>query len=197
MLYKIKSSLTPQYLTDLLPPENCKVIQYSLRNNKDIKVPFTRLEVFKRSFFPAAIRLWNKLDEMVRSRQTLALFKVSLKQRYPEPNILYFYGQRWASVHHSRIRMGCSKLNYDLCYKLYVTDDPACQCGAAMETAYHFFLECPNFNQIRGILLATIEPVSECNINVILNGNKHLSKANNYTIFDAVHAFIISSNRFL
>ena len=123
MLYKIKSSLIPQYLTYLLSPENCKVIQYSLRNSKDIKVHLTRLEFFKRSFFPAAIRLWNKLDEMVRSR----LFKVSVKQRYPEPNIQYFYGQRWASVYHSRICMGCSKLNYDQCYKLYVTDDPACQ----------------------------------------------------------------------
>ena len=197
MLYKVKSSLSPKYLTDLLPPENSKVIQYSLRNNKDIKVPFTRLEVFKRSFFPAAIKLWNKLDVNIRSCQTLSLFKQSLKQRYPEPNILYFYGQRWASVHHSRMRMGCSKLNYDLCYKLYVTDDPACQCGAPMENAYHFFLECRNFNLIRRNLLASIEPYSECNINVILNGNNDLSKDNNFLIFDAVHKFIINSNRFI
>ena len=93
--------------------------------------------------------------------------------------------------------MGCSKLNYDLCYKLYVTDDPACQCGARMENAYHFFLECRNFNLISSNLLASIEPYSECNINVTLNGNNALSKDNNFLIFDAVHKFIINSNRFI
>ena len=62
MLYRIKNDLSPDYLKCLLPADNTEVIHYNLRNNRNIKLPFSRLESFRRSFFPRAIRLWKALS---------------------------------------------------------------------------------------------------------------------------------------
>ena len=78
MLFKIKNHEAPEYLCELLPPENHEYICYNLRNNKNIKVPFTRLETFKRSFFPYSIRLWNSLSKKTRASSSLSEFKQSL-----------------------------------------------------------------------------------------------------------------------
>ena len=93
--YKIKHLLVLTYLCQLMPQLNNAYIQYHLRNIEDIRLPYSRLEVFKRSFFPAAIRLWNRLGLDVQNAPTLSLFKKAIKADFPEANILYFYGKRW------------------------------------------------------------------------------------------------------
>ena len=120
MVYKIKNGLTPGYLVDIMPRENHEYIRYNLRNNQDISVPYTRLEIFRRSFVPFAINLWNKLSQANRNEPTLLAFKHSLIKERDEPNVLYYYGNRWPSIHHSRLRIGCSKFNHDLHYNLHV-----------------------------------------------------------------------------
>ena len=126
----------PEYLKVLLPQENKDIIQYNLRNREDIRVPTARLETFKRSFFWNAIALWNILPNFMRNSLTLADFKDNIKKRNGnEPNVLYYYGKRWPAVHHSRLRLGCSKLNFDLCNNLHVTNSQSCRCGATAEHA--------------------------------------------------------------
>ena len=115
MLFNMKNDLTPSYLTELLPKENQEVVAYRLRNNSNIRIPFARLETYRRSFLPSAVRLWNRLDIDVRSKPTTEGFKSAIRSEYPEANVLYFYGQRWAATHHARLRMGCSKLKCHLC----------------------------------------------------------------------------------
>ena len=107
-------SKVPNYLYDLLPKHNAETVSYSLRNNEHIKLPMSKKELFRRSFFPSAIRLWNKLKTNVRNAPSLKVLKLLLKKEFPEKPTLYYYGERWTSVHHSRLRMQCSKLNYDL-----------------------------------------------------------------------------------
>ena len=137
MLFKIVTGRAPSYLTDILLDLN-RPRNYRLRNCLDIKVPLCRLESYKRSFFPRAIGLWNDLANPTKSADSVESFKQLLKGEQKELQVLYYYGQRWPSVHHARMRIGCSKLNYDLHFNLHVVDRPNCECGAKYETAEHF-----------------------------------------------------------
>ena len=196
MLFKIKNHISPNYLFELLPQQNAAYISYSLRNNNNIKLPITNREAFRRSFFPTAIRLWNRLNLNIRNSTSLYIFKQSLKKEYPEKPIMYYYGKRWASVHHARLRMQCSSLNFDLCCRLYVRDNPSCRCGANNETACHFFMHCPLYKDIQTKLIADVTKHTVCNTETLLFGNENLPKDANRHIFDAVHEFITQSNRF-
>ena len=127
------------------------------------------------------------MDHDIRFCPNLCLFKEKLLSLTPEPRIIYYYGKRWASIHHSRLRMGCSLLNYDLCYKVYVRDDPSCNCGAPLETSYHYFFQCPRYNLIRNDLDNTINAFSSFTLKLLLYSDPDLSYDSNKTIFDAVH----------
>jgi len=195
MLYKIKNNLAPIYLQHLIPPENYEHIRYNLRNNHDIVVPPVRLESYRRSFVPYSIALWNQLPIQKRNVASLEQFKNAIFEK-SNCNVLYYYGKRWPSIHHARIRLGCSKLKSDLCYNLHVIDEPMCDCGLEEENPTHFFFSCPTFTDIRLQLFNSISVYSHVDIKVILEGNPDLNEEQNQSIFDAVHYFIEVSNRF-
>ena len=117
MMFKIKNNLSPEYLTYLLPPDNAERTTYNLRNRDDIYLPTFRLESYRRSFIPYATRVWNDLPLELRNLNNLKDFRTKLYCDKPEPSILYYYGQRWPAIHHARMRIGCSKLQYDLNFK--------------------------------------------------------------------------------
>ena len=182
---------------DLLPPENREYTTYNLRHGNNIVLPFTRLESFKRSYIPFSIKLWNALSIEVRHAPSLRDFKNHLTKDKKEPTLLYYYGSRWASIHHARLRLGCSKLKYDLCFNLHVVDSPSCACGAPWEDANHFFCDCPLYDDIRPDLINAVLPVANFNIHNLLYGNKDLQYVENTGIFDAVHLFLTKSMRFV
>ena len=132
-----------------------------------------------------------------RNKPSLDAIKKSLLADRLDPNVLFYYGHRWPSIHHARMRIGCSKLNYDLCYNLHVTANPSCPCGALIENAHHFFLICPNYDNIRLPLFNAISVYTEVTIDTILYGNQKLKIDLNKVIFDAVHDNIVSTNRFM
>ena len=138
MMFKIVSGRSPPYLHNILSELNGQK-NYSLRNSLNLRIPFCRLECYKRSFFPRTIKLWNKLPVEKRSADSVKSFqKQFIKDREPSQS-LYYYGSRWPSVHHARMRIGCSKLNFDLHFNLRVVNSPSCACGAPHESAEHFF----------------------------------------------------------
>ena len=75
-------------------------------------------------------------------------------------------------------------------------DNASCHCGAVSESPYHYFFECPDYNELRAILVQTIERYTECTLNTVLCGVKDLNVGENRAIFDAVHTFITESRRF-
>ncbi len=196
MMYKIKNNLTAEYLGEVLPPDNNELTHYNLRNSQNIAVPVARLETFRKSFIPFAINLWNNLSLHVRQVESLEEFKMALKKMKKEPNILYYYGKRWPSVHHSRIRIGCSKLNHDLCYNLHVIGEPNCSCGEEIEDAYHYFLDCPKYTDFRTDLFNAISVYEQVNMETVLQGNVNLTEIQNMAIFEAVHLYIERTKRF-
>ena len=146
---------------------------------------------------PAFTRLHEcNLPINTRHAPTLESFKYTLRKSYRESNILYYYGQRWPAIHHARLRIGCSKLKYDLCFNLHVIDDPSCSCGAHIEDAEHFFLFCPNYNDIRVNSYTSFPDMNYFDISTILYGNHDLPVEANKAVFEAVHKFMIDSKRF-
>ena len=116
MMYKLLNNLTPIYLSELCPISNNSRTNYNLRNNYNLSVPPSRTERHKKSFLPSAIRLWNLLPVEVRNCQNLAVFKKRLIKwnKYPVRNRLYYFGNRYLAVLHTRLRLGNSALNYNL-----------------------------------------------------------------------------------
>ena len=94
------------------------------------------------------------------------------------------------------MRMGCSKLNNDLCYNLHVINDPNCICCGQIEDAFHFFFVCLKYERIRLILVNTISKYCYINLQIVLYGNPDLSVTINRQIIDAVHTYIVESKRF-
>ena len=99
-------------------------------------------------------------------------------------------------MHHARIRIGCSKLNHDLCNNLHVIGDPYCICGEDIEDAYHYFLDCLIYLDLRTDLFNGISAYTQVTLGTILHGNEHLSIIQNRAIFDAVHLYIERTQRF-
>ena len=199
MMFKIKNKKAPQYLCNILPGENKDRSTRVLRNQQNIaQIPgkYLHLETFKNSFIPRGIGLWNSLPVPMKKVKTFETFTSELKKNKKEPNIMFYYGQRWPSVHHARIRIGCSKLNFDLCRKLHVIDYQTCVCGHKKEDAHHFFMTCIKYSDIRMELFNTISVYSNVTLSIILHGNPKLSSDKNKYIFDAVHKFITDTKRF-
>ena len=168
---------------------------YRLRNNINIRVPYCRLETYKKSFFPRTISLWNGLVPQVKASDSYVTFKSCFKAKTDEFEILYYYGDRWPAVHHARMRMGCSKLNYDLYHNLLVVESPACPCGFNQETAEHFLLHCHLWDEERLILYDAVQhviPVAAEN----LFGCRDVDLDINKVVFKAVHSFIKTTKRF-
>ena len=101
--------------------------RYNFRNT-DMHLIYTRTEAFRSSFFPCLFRLWNELDESVKSANTLASFKSQLFKNKTKKNNYHEYGWRKMNTILASIRMYCSKLNDDLSSN-NVTDINTCNCG--------------------------------------------------------------------
>ena len=193
MMYKIINGYSPLYLSNLIDQDVNQF--YNFRQQRALRVPLCRLEVFKRSFFPRTINLWNDLPLQFRSVTSLEEFKRKFKPEQTELLLLYYYGERWPSVHHARMRLRCSKLNDDLCNHLHVVDNPSCSCGAEVENAQHYLLDCPNYIDERHDLANTIGN-DNMFIQNLLFGNPNLSLEQNKEVFKAVHLFIMKTERF-
>jgi len=194
-MYKIINGLTPQCLCNIVVEGN-QNRPYNFCRTNALKEPHCRLETYRKSFFPRTIKLWNNLPNVTQSASSLDKFKLNFKPELTDILLLYYYGERWPSVHHARMRIGCSKLNADLCNNLHVVDHPGCPCGAPLESAHHFFFECPRYIVERNSLFNYVERIIDVSLANLLYGNKNISLDENKRVFDAVHQFIIATNRF-
>ena len=101
-------------MQDLLPPLVGDDSQYQLRNYLDFIAPMCRLEIYKKSFFPSAISLWNSLPIDIRNIIDECKFKKAVSIKPAPPPKHFFFGERKFSIIHTRLRNNCSNLNNDL-----------------------------------------------------------------------------------
>ena len=107
----------------------------------------------------------------------------------------YNVGRRTLQIYHLRLRTNCSSLNFHL-YSKNLAESPNCVCGV-VESAKHFRLECPKFQQMRLDMMNIISTISEPRLNTLLYGDKKLDNHANEVIFLTVQQFISQTKRFI
>ena len=100
LFYKMKNSITPSYLSDLIPTQNNPA--YLLCSANDVPTLHTRTQSYGSSFLPFTIREWNALPLGVRNAPTLPAFKTLLQHRtVPWSANLYTHGSRRMHIYHT------------------------------------------------------------------------------------------------
>jgi hypothetical protein len=202
LFYNIKNGHAPNYLRELIPPTVQSTTIYPLRNGSDLIIPFCRLSITTESFIPSTVKLWNRLDQFDRNLDTLTKFKKAIRKeqsdntkRIPKH---FYYGPRKLNIILTQLRNSYSFLNYDLS-KVNIVNDAACSCGAPREDAFHYFFTCPNYTEIRRIMMNNLNWVqtSDLNLNLLTRGSDDLTYEENINIIKHVFNFIKSSKRFL
>ena len=114
LFYKIVHGMAPMYLQNLLPKFVYVRNRHNVRSNQNLSSLRVRTKLFDTSFFPSSIRLWNNLPLCLRNSETVEEFRVKLNKSIKKANDLHYVGERRSSVLHARLRVRCSKLNFDL-----------------------------------------------------------------------------------
>lgn len=196
-MFKLTKGEGPRYLSTLLPQAVGEKTHYSLRSRHNLSIPFSRLDILKKSFIPRTLLLWNDLDLSTRESDCLSSFKMKICPTNNKNPLFYYAVNRYAGVIHARLRTGCSKLNAHLCNNLHVIDDESCSCGHFREDPFHFFMECPRYVALRNELFTKVVQYSNFNISTLLYGDPDLSLSENCKLFEAVQLYITDSERFV
>ena len=195
LFYKMLHDMTPPYLSSLIPQPVGATTRYNLRNSGNLQTPLCRSKLYKESFIPSFIHLWNSLPQETRDSPTLAAFKHSLQNSsVTKPPPFYRIGQRDAQIHHTRLRTNCSALNLTL-FQKNVVESPLCHCGE-LESTDHYFFICQTYNDQRQQLLNTVNPICNATSILLLFGDSSLTLDQNIIIFDAVQKYILATKRF-
>ena len=89
--YKMLHGHVPPYLSTYLPRKTGDIEVYSLRKANNIKPYKCHCELYKTSYFPSSVILWNVLNATLQHCSSLNTFKVLYKNSFslnPHPNIL-------------------------------------------------------------------------------------------------------------
>jgi hypothetical protein len=198
LMYTIVHGNAPAYLIDLVPGLVASRTGYQLRNRHDLDVPLARINVYANSFYPTVTRIWNSLSLRLKNAPSVDAFKAYHKRSLPKKNALYFFGNRFVSTIHARMRIGNSPLKADLAKILHVVDSPLCPCGGGEdENPEHFFFRCQLFNEQRDTLVNDLLPLNITNVDELLYGLSTADHITNLHIFGAVHKYIKETKRFV
>ena len=199
-MYKIVHNLVPNYLRNIFLhfPTPDKTFNYFTRRRSDLPHFRARTDLFNKSFFPSATRLWNLLPLATRNSPSLSQFKSKLEHQTVRPvkhPSLYYVGKRKLAVLHARLRMGRSQLNQHL-FQIGVKDSPDCICGTGIEDVWHFFFSCPRYIVPRNKLHSSIINLAPFTLETLLLGSAVCNVENNKSIFLCVHDYIEDTRRF-
>ena len=195
LFYKIIKGLTPTYLKDRLPPLVTTVNPYHRRNPLDRYVPFCRLKTYKESFFPSTSLAWNALPDHIKQSETISQFKKYLNRNDITVPTYYYSNNRKLEIIHCKLRLGISDLKADM-FNRHLTDNKACECGSDNETAEHFLLTCPLYDNIRMDTINTIPDFNTLDVDCLTNGCRNGTTIANKQIFQKVHEYILQTKRF-
>ena len=194
MFYKMQNSLSPDYLSSLVPPTIGNTTNYPLRNFADLLTIHASSQLYYNSFLPSEIRDWNELPEDVRNLPSIATFKRKLNSDIVKIPPFYFDGVRLGQIYHARLRTSCSSLNQQI-FSKNIIDSPLCVCQV-IEDTYHFLFNCERFYNIRQELFDKITRICQPTLKILLFGSEQLTDIENRQIFIAVQEFLVKSKRF-
>ncbi|MEW8544911.1 MAG: reverse transcriptase family protein [Candidatus Thiodiazotropha sp.] len=193
IFYKIMNGLTPDYLSDLVPPLIQDTTHYNLRNSNDTQTLHANTNLYFNSFFPSTIRAWNDLPEQTKQATSVASFKYLLNKDLKRPPAYFNAGTRAGQVLQARLRTECSSLNSHL-YRKNVVSSPSCSCGG-FESVHHFFFACPKYSIQRNRYLP--DDLHNFTTHDLLFGKENVPFRENESLFLKVQDFVIKSGRFI
>ena len=194
LFYKMVHSLTPLYLSSLVPSLVSDNSHYNLRNSNNLRTIQTRTVLYSSSFLPSVIVQWNELPTHVRNSGSLEIFKRNISTNKHTPPKYYYTGDRMSQILHTRLRTNCSSLNLCL-FQKNIVESPLCSCGD-IESTDHYLLRCTKYTDIRMELLNTLQPMFIVTSELLLYGSSAYSDEANSFIFENVQRFIKNSKRF-
>ena len=199
-MYKIIHNIGPDYLRNVFPhiPDANTRFSYNTRRKFDIPHFRVRTDLYDRSFFPSATRLWNSLPLDIRNITPLSQFVLKIKPDSSCPvqdYSLYNVGDRFMAIQHARLRMGSSQLHEHL-YKIGVKDSPLCSCNQGIEDSWHYFFICTRYASYRNMLHTFVITHAPFTLQTLLYGSSTCCLAINKAIFLAVQKYISDTKRF-
>ena len=202
-LYKVIANKSPSYLFNMTPTKNTSRPTQETDNTPLLG---TKHNFFLNSYFPAAIKEWNRLDIDIWKSNSITIFK---------KRIVIFIRPLSNKVSNSRNPQGRKLLTRlllglsHLCYHKFKhtvldTINPLCSCGSDIEATLNFFFYGPNFMECRNTLLSKISEINSdlitCNdlllTETLLFGDNSFSQYDNSRTLDATSTFIVTSKRF-
>ena len=132
------------------------------RGSDNIPLLGTKHKFFQNSYFPAAIKEWNRLDIDIRKSDSISIFKKRILSFIrPLPNKVSNSHNPQGLKLLTRLRLGVTHLRcHKFKHNFLDTINPLCSCGSDIETTLHFLLYCPNVMERRSTFLVKI-----CEIN--------------------------------
>ena len=120
---------------------------YLTRNSNNIKQIFCRSEYFANSFFPYAIKEWNKLSLEIRNSESYSLFNKSwLKFIRTIPNSVFIVPNIYQIKLLTRLCVGLRHLReHKFRHNFQDAINLLCSCSLKIESISHCFLRCQNF----------------------------------------------------
>jgi hypothetical protein len=143
----MKNNLEPHYLSDHVPPSIGSEHRYPLRNADDTQYIRTNTEFYYKSFLPSVIRDLNSHPTTLQTQTDTTLTSFKRLLNIDMPKYVYLPIFFAVSVNYKFFIQDCSSLSADL-FDKNITDSPLCEWGAR-ENAYHSFLECPKYTNLR------------------------------------------------
>ena len=166
MFYKIVNESAPVYLSEHIPTR--RVIQRTLRGERQEIFPLYRTERYVNSFFPYSNKMWKELDEEAKCKPSVQCFKKHLNSFIRPPGHSVFgVRDKFGVKLLTKIRVGFSDLRDHRFDHNFNCVSPTCPCGSEDETSVHYFLRCPRFVRHRTELLTKISEIITSDVSVL------------------------------
>ena len=181
-MYKVNNGIVPSHIQDLVS----EILNYPLRNNRNISVPFNRTSISQKSCISSSIRLWNSLEDDLKNLSTLQTFKKHITSSFNNSCVPSHFtiGNRYISILHNDL------------FRNHLRDNPLCDLRGVIEDAIHYFFHCRKFTMERQVFNDTVRVFQPLSFDMILCGNFNLNMENNIVLFRAVHRYIHATKRF-
>ena len=153
-------------------------------------------ELYRESFLPNVIRIWNELDDVMQLIDDESKLKWKLKNTSIwKVNPMYDLEiTRLSGIHMTRLRCQNSNLKKTL-YERLMSDTSSCECGEENESDSHYFLNCVLYNNCREEVVSKI-PLECWNLETIYHGSDRYENDLNLLIAKTAQEYVTDTKRF-
>ena len=183
----------------MLPPTEDTTSNYNLRNGHKFRAAKTRPSQSQKSIFNNCIKLWNDLDQAIKSISDFRTFKKNISTKILDNPLYYVSIGRKYDIVHSQLRLQCSDL-FEHLFMNHVRENSFCHCNStSVESCYHYFFQCPLYINQRFEMISKITtfcPNVHVTTDLLLYGSEEYDSETNAKIFKIVQTYLKDSERF-